>query len=144
MYNTTFKGFIGRFCDSLPFSLVECLQGGAVICPINQVRVRKLGVKYKYACILAIFFWGSGKALIAMAIAYFTLFAQRSFSRLFGRLFFLLLFCMGNKVAYGHCNDIIILVITLSTHIKNLSKEACPQVLCLAKFDSARESWLLC
>ena len=37
MYNTTQRGFIGRIYDSLPFSLVENLQGGAVVCPINQV-----------------------------------------------------------------------------------------------------------
>lgn len=37
MYNTTLRGFIGRFHDSLPFSLVESLHSGAVICPINQV-----------------------------------------------------------------------------------------------------------
>ncbi len=38
MYNTASKGFIGRFHYSLPFGLVESLQSGAVICPINQVR----------------------------------------------------------------------------------------------------------
>ena len=38
VYNPSTKGFIGRFCESRPFHLVESLQSGAVICPINQVR----------------------------------------------------------------------------------------------------------
>ena len=35
---TTSKQFIGRFHDSMPCGLVESLQGGAVVCPIEQAR----------------------------------------------------------------------------------------------------------
>lgn len=38
MFHTTSKHFIGRFHDSMSCGLVESLQSGAVVCPIEQAR----------------------------------------------------------------------------------------------------------
>ena len=37
MYSISSKQFIGRFCDSMRCSLVESLQTGGVMCPIQEV-----------------------------------------------------------------------------------------------------------
>ena len=37
MYSTSTKQFIGRFCESMRCGLVESLQTGAVVCPIQEV-----------------------------------------------------------------------------------------------------------
>ena len=39
IYSTSKRQFVGRFLDTMPCDLLDSLERGAVVCPINQVCV---------------------------------------------------------------------------------------------------------